>query len=47
MKFSLKATLNGVTKQIQWLEQNATSPFIPRGISNVGLELEKVIMQVR
>ncbi len=28
-RFSLKITLNGNTKQIQWVEQNATSAFVP------------------
>jgi len=42
-KFSLKVTLNGKTKQIQWPEQNATSAFIPPLISNMELELEKLI----
>ena len=44
-KFSLKVTLNGKTKQIQWPEQNATSAFIPPLISNVEAELEKLIDQ--
>lgn len=44
-KFSLKVTLNGKTKQIQWPEQNATSSFIPPLVSNVELELEKLITQ--
>jgi hypothetical protein len=42
-KFSLKVTLNGKTKHIQWPQQNATSTFIPPLISNVELELEKLI----
>ena len=44
-KFSLKVTLNGKTKQIQWPEQNATSAFIPPLVSNVEVELEKLITQ--
>lgn len=44
-KFSLKVTLNGKTKQIQWPEQNATSSFIPPLVSNVEAELEKLITQ--
>lgn len=44
-KFSLKVTLNGKTKQIQWPEQNATSSFIPPLVSNVEFELEKIINQ--
>ena len=46
-KFSLKVTLNGKTKQIQWPEQNATSAFIPPLVSNVELELEKLINQTK
>jgi hypothetical protein len=46
-KFSLKVTLNGKTKQIQWPEQNATSAFIPPLVSNVEFELEKLINQTR
>jgi hypothetical protein len=46
-KFSLKVTLNGRTKQIQWPEQNATSTFIPPLVSNVELELEKLIDYAR
>lgn len=42
-KFSLKITLNGKTKQLQWPEQNATSSFIPPLVSNVESELEKLI----
>lgn len=41
-KFSLKVTLNGNTKQIQWPEQNATSTFIPPIITMVGSELQNV-----
>ena len=44
-KFSLKVTLNGKTKQIQWPQQNATSAFIPPLVSNVEVELEKLITQ--
>ncbi len=46
-KFSLKVTLNGKTKQIQWPEQNATSAFVPPLVSNVEFELEKLINQTR
>ncbi len=42
-KFSLKVTLNGKTKNIQWPEQNATSVFIPPLVSNVESELERLI----
>ena len=41
-KFSLKVTLNGNTKQIQWPEQNATSTFIPPIMTMVGSELQNV-----
>jgi hypothetical protein len=46
-KFSLKVTLNGKTKQIQWPEQNATSEFIPPLVSNVESELEGLLNQTR
>lgn len=46
-KFSLKVTLNGKTKHIQWPEQNATSEFIPPLVSNVEFELEKIINQTK
>lgn len=46
-KFSLKVTLNGKIKQIQWPEKNATSSFIPPLISNVELELENLINQTK
>lgn len=46
-KFSLKVTLNGKTKHIQWPEQNATSTFIPPLVSNVEFELEKLINQTK
>ncbi len=42
-KFSLKVTLNGITKQIQWSEGNATSTFVPPIITMVESELERVI----
>jgi hypothetical protein len=42
-KFSLKVTLNGNTKQIQWSEGNATSTFVPPIITMVESELERVI----
>lgn len=41
-KFSLKVTLNGITKQIQWPEQNATSTLIPPIMTMVGSELQNV-----
>ena len=45
VKFSLKVTLNGNTKQIQWSEGNATSTFIPPIITMVESELESVIQK--
>jgi hypothetical protein len=45
-KFSLKVTLNGNTKQIQWPEQNATSTFIPPIITMVGSELQNVTKKI-
>lgn len=41
-RFSLKVTLNGETKQIQWPEKNATSALIPPIIAMVGSELQNV-----
>lgn len=41
-RFSLKVTLNGNTKQIQWAEQNATSTFVPPIIAILGSELQNV-----
>jgi hypothetical protein len=41
-KFSLKVTLNGETKQIQWVEQNATSALIPPILSQIQFSLENV-----
>ena len=45
VKFSLKVTLNGNTKQIQWSEGNATSTFVPPIITMVESELESVIQK--
>jgi hypothetical protein len=42
-KFSLKVTLNGQVKQIQWAQENATSVFVPPIIMMVESELERVI----
>lgn len=42
-KFSLKITLNGQTKQIQWVEQNATSTFVPPILTQVELNLEGLL----
>ncbi len=44
-KFSLKVTLNGKIKQIQWPEENATSTFIPPIITKVESELESLVLQ--
>lgn len=41
-RFSLKVTLNGNTKQIQWAEQNATSALVPPLITVIGSELQNV-----
>ena len=45
-KYSIKVTLNGQTKQIHWVEQNATDKFIPPIISMVELELDQIINQL-
>ena len=42
-KTSIKVTLNGVTSEIRWPEQNATSQFIPPIITLVKTELDKII----
>ena len=44
-KFSLKVTLNGQVKQIQWPEENATSAFIPPIVTMVELQLESIVRQ--
>lgn len=41
-RFILKVTLNDKTKQIQWVEQNATSTFIPPLITVLGSELQNI-----
>lgn len=46
-KFSLKVTLNGKIKQIQWPQQNATSTTISPLISHVESELEGLINKTR
>lgn len=46
-KFSLKVTLNGKTKQLQWPEQNATSVTISPLISHFESELEGLINKTR
>ncbi|MGQ0795719.1 MAG: hypothetical protein ACT4N5_06005 [Nitrosopumilaceae archaeon] len=42
-KFGIKITLNGVTSNIQWPEQNATSDFIPPLIIHVKDEFDRII----
>jgi hypothetical protein len=42
-KFSLKVTLNGKTKQIQWAGQNATSAFVPPILSQVESSLDALL----
>ena len=42
-KSTLKITLNGVTTQINWPEQNATDKFVPPIITMVELELNQII----
>lgn len=44
-KFSLKVTLNGQVKQIQWAQENATSTFVPPIVAMVESELESVIQK--
>ena len=45
-KSTIKVTLNGKTKQIYWLEQNATENFIPPIITMIELELNQIIEQL-
>ncbi len=45
VKFSLKIILNGNTKQIQWVEQNATSTLIPPIVTQVGSTLDALLKQ--
>lgn len=42
-KFSLKVTLNGQTKQIQWVGQNTTSAFVPPILSQVESNLDLLL----
>lgn len=42
-KSSLRITLNGVTNQIHWPEQNATSGFVPPIVTMVESELGAII----
>ena len=45
-KSSLKVTLNGQMRQINWVEQNATDKFIPPIITMVEIELDQIIDQL-
>ncbi|MGI0041944.1 MAG: hypothetical protein ACRD94_08285 [Nitrosopumilaceae archaeon] len=45
-KFGVKITLNGITSNIQWPEQNATSEFIPSLIVHVKDELDGIIYEI-
>lgn len=46
-KFSLKVTLNGVSKQISWPEQNATTVFIPPILQKVQTDLDNIMDKFR
>jgi hypothetical protein len=45
-KFGVKITLNGISSNIQWPEQNATSEFIPPLIVHVKDELDGIISEI-
>ena len=45
-KFGIKITLNGISSDIQWPEQNATSEFIPPLIVHVKDELDGIISEI-
>ncbi|HXV66321.1 MAG TPA: hypothetical protein VD731_03695 [Nitrosopumilaceae archaeon] len=45
-KTTIKVTLNGQIRQIQWVEQNATDKFVPPIISIIELELDQIIDQL-
>lgn len=45
-KSSLKITLNGAVKQINWPEQNATEKFVPPIITLVESELNQIITKI-
>jgi len=45
-KSNVKITLNGLTNQIYWPEQNATSQFIPPIITMVEYELDQIILKL-
>lgn len=44
-KFSLKVTLNGNIRQVQWPNQNATDKFVPPIITMIETELDHIIDQ--
>lgn len=46
-KSTLKITLNGREKQIQWPEPNATEKFIPPIVTMVESELDSIMKEVR
>jgi len=45
-KSNVKVTLNGVSKQIHWPEQNATEKFIPPIIIMVESQLDQIVKQI-
>ncbi len=45
-KTTIKVTLNGQIRQIQWVEQNTTDKFVPPIISIIELELDQIINQL-
>jgi len=45
-KSSIKITLNGQMRQINWIEQNATEKFVPPIITMIELELDYIINQL-
>ena len=45
-KSTIKVTLNGQTRQINWVEQNATEKFVPPIITMIELELDGIIKQL-
>ena len=45
-KSTIKITLNGEIRQINWVEQNATEKFVPPIITMIELELDHIINQL-
>jgi len=45
-KSSIKVTLNGQLRTINWVEQNATEKFVPPIITMIELELDYIINQL-